>query len=517
MILASLNGSIKGIHHETIQITDGLIMTITPQETTLDFSTAVAPNIFDVLCNSNLIAPLLLANLLSPELWLLSEKIRAKYSTPKGVDGNALTTPPATSEEGIPNAIRAIQRQIDHGFKHIHPNEVAEIYGYLDIQAERSRSGNEPLNELLERMQQALKDRSRLGEHQSKLTAQLLDDISHERFPAYIYQNYDLVRAHRKFSGHGSRAPNGLTSCLDETTIFIALILALNQEDVSGIAILSSPTHYSAFGYGPNNESWWFYGKNRLYSKTQWNVMVHETFNGDAQSCFDTLFADFNKITTVAGAFEFDAGKCSIEFADLNQYVERMDDFFGVRLQQIDQGLSHPQQRTPESPFSAILRKTLGIQSKTDVEQLVQQLPEPWLKSVSYAYRSWNVPDRMPYLETARRNPLAIKLASQLADVSAALLRVQHIKKTESIFSDRDRVALPDETLRLDSGTDRDKALLLHVLLEHISQRNNPISTVVKSAYGQENSWVFYQDACYQLSDMNIVVDPSSSEVLFTL
>ena len=494
-------------------------MTVKSQDTTLDPSAAVSPNIFDVLCNSTLIAPILLANLLSPDLWLLSEKIRSKYSPIQGDLEPASTPTPAIaiSDDGLSKALREIQRQIDRGFKHVHPNEIAEIYGYLDIQTERNRLGDVQLTKTLDNIQQAFKDRAALGEQQAALTILILNDLSHERFPAYIYQNYDLVHAHRKFRGHGSRAPDGLTSCLDETTIFIALVLALNPDDVSGIAVLSSQTHYSAFGYGPNGEPWWFYGKNRLYSKVQWRLMVNENFGGNAQRCFDALFADFNKMTTASGTFEFDTGQCSITVANLQQYLEPIDDFFGVRLRQVAQGLSHPQQAATESPFSAILRQTLSIQSRADVEQLVERLPGPLFNSVRYAYRAWDVPDRTPYLHAARRNPLTIKLASQLEDVSAALLRVQDIKKIESIFNDRERVALPDETLRLESGTDRDKALLLHVLLEHIAQRDIQNSALVKSAYGLENSWVFYQNTCYQMSDLRPVTTPLSSTVIFSL
>ena len=494
-------------------------MTVRPQDTTLDPSAAVSPNIFDVLYNSTLIAPILLANLLSPNLWLLSEKIRFKYSPSQGALEPAPTPIPAIAirDNGLSKALREIQRQIDRGFKHVHPNEIAEIYGYLDIQTERRRLGDELLNDTLDKLQQAFKERAALGEQQATLTNVILHDISHERFPAYIYQNYDLVHAHRKFRSHGSRAPDGLTSCLDETTIFVALVLALNPDEVSGIAILSSQTHYSAFGYGPDKEPWWFYGKNRLYSKKQWRLIIDENFGGDAQRCFDALFADFNKITTAAGAFEFDTGQCSIEVADLQQYLEQVDDFFGMRLRQVAQGLSQPRQTAADSPFSAILRQTLSIQSRADVEQLVERLPAPLFNSVRYAYRAWDVPDRPPYLHAARRNPLAIKLASQLEDVSAALLQLQKITKSESIFNDRERVALPDETLRLESGTDRDKALLLHVLLEHIAQRDKQTPGLVKSAYGLENSWVFYQDACYQMSDLRSVTGPNPSVVIFSL
>lgn len=494
-------------------------MNVRSQDTTLDPSAAVSPNIFDVLCNSTLITPILLANLLSSNLWLLSEKIRSKYSPSQGALEPAPTPIPAIAirDDGLSKTLREIQRQIDRGFKHVHPNEIAEIYGYLDIQTERRRLGDEQLNTTLDKLQQAFKERAALGEQQATLTNVILNDSSHERFPAYIYQNYDLVHAHRKFRGHGSRAPDGLTSCLDETTIFVALVLALNPDEVSGIAILSSQTHYSAFGYGPDNEPWWFYGKNRLYSKKQWRLMVDENFGGDAQRCFDALFADFNKITTAAGAFEFDTGQCSIEVADLQQYLEQVNDFFGMRLRQVARALSHPRQAAAESPFNAILRQTLSIQSRTDVEKLVEQLADPLLNSVRYAFRAWDVPDRTPYLHAARRNPLAIKLASQLEDVSVALLQLQKITKSESIFNDRERVALPDETLRLESGTDRDKALLLHVLLEHIAQRDKQTPALVKSAYGLENSWVFYQDACYQMNDLRSVTAPHPSVVIFSL
>jgi hypothetical protein len=164
------------------------------------------------LCNSTLIAPIPLANLLSADLWLLSEKIRSKYSPSKGTleTAPALIPAVAVGEEGLSRVLSEIQRQVDRGFKHVHPNEIADIYGYLDIQTERRRLGHEQVNDTLGKIQRALEDRAALGEQQNALTTLILNDISHERFPAYIYQNYDLVHAHRKFRGHGSRAPDGL-------------------------------------------------------------------------------------------------------------------------------------------------------------------------------------------------------------------------------------------------------------------------------------------------------------------
>jgi len=54
-------------------------------------------------------------------------------------------------------------------------------------------------------------------------------------------------------------------------------------------------------------------------------------------------------------------------------------------------------------------------------------------------------------------------------------------------------------------------------LLEHIAQRDKQTPGLVKSAYGLENSWVFYQDACYQMSELRSVMAPHPSVVIFSL
>ena len=48
---------------------------------------------------------------------------------------------------------------------------------------------------------------------------------------------------------------------------------------------------------------------------------------------------------------------------------------------------------------------------------------------------------------------------------------------------------MPDETLRLKTGTDRDKALLLHVLLEHHLQAHQ-LPYEVQSVYTKDESFV---------------------------
>jgi hypothetical protein len=45
-----------------------------------------------------------------------------------------------------------------------------------------------------------------------------------------------------------------------------------------------------------------------------------------------------------------------------------------------------------------------------------------------------------------------------------AIVYVEAIPGRESIFNDADRIAMPDEVIRLQTGTERDRELLLRVL-----------------------------------------------------
>ena len=57
------------------------------------------------------------------------------------------------------------------------------------------------------------------------------------------------------------------------------------------------------------------------------------------------------------------------------------------------------------------------------------------------------------------------------------------IAGSESIFEDPDRIAMLDETIRFDTGSDRDKALLLHVLIERVVARRGSARTAVKTVF----------------------------------
>ena len=82
---------------------------------------------------------------------------------------------------------------------------------------------------------------------------------------------------------------------------------------------------------------------------------------------------------------------------------------------------------------------------------------------------------------------------------------VTAIGGTESIFEDRNRIAMPDETARFGTGTIRDKALLLHVLLERVLGAERLAGIGIETLFSETDSFVRGGHFCISLSKMTYV------------
>lgn len=442
-------------------------------------SVAVSPNIFDVFFDTDLIGTLCLANLLSSALWSFSEKIRAQ----------ADADPTAVASE-IPPSIRLIQKYLNKSFTHLHPAEVASVYGLVDLSLERARFDGPSFDEAVHGLEACFLEFRKKGNAFEIAGDQVISWILNGKFPSYVYTNFDLIKAQRNVTGHSTKSPNGLTSCLDEVALFIALAITIPKSgDVRAIMVMSSVSHYGAFGYAEDGRSWWFNGKNQLYSKHEWDCLVAEQYAGNHQACFDQMFSNFSQMTTVSGLFDFSSGQSSIPDEYLDEYLQVMASFFGVSLRQVVEGLKNKQTSMPESDHANFFRQLLGLGSREHLLHQLQTTTALWAEKAFYAYRSLQIESLTPYLLNARRNPLAREAARAARGIDDIVAIVRSLSGTSSIFNDRERIAMPDETLRLKTGTDRDKALLLHVLLEHYMQTNQ-LQHEVQSVYTTTESFV---------------------------
>lgn len=467
------------------------------------FCAAICPNIFDAFANTDFLLPLVLGNLLSQKLWDLSDRVQKKLKEP-----DPASTMQAEVIDDPLKLIRAIQHQLDRQFKHLHPNAVATTYGELNLVDERERLGEQAVNNALAIIEENFLARVREGSIPAEAIEPLLEGINQDRFPAFFYANFDVVLANRALTGRRSSAPMGLTSCLDEVAIFAALAMTMPSADIANVIALTSASHYTAFGWTPAGEPWWLYGKNKLFSRQDWAQLTREQFNGDGQAAFDHFFKDMEHIVSVAGTFDLKTGKSGIIDEHRLAIIEKLDLFFGIRLSQLSAGLDQPITVLPESPLAPVLRKLLGTQSLERTRQHLLTAQAPELLQVLYSYRSLEVPDLHPYLQVARHQPLSKERSLTLSSRQEAIEIVRAIQATESIFKDRNRIAMPDETLRLQTGTDRDKALLLHVLLEHVNRAHATNETFVTLITALD-SFVCGHDSCISLNTLHEATRPT--------
>jgi hypothetical protein len=198
----------------------------------------VAPNFFDAVLDPELIFSLVLANLMSPRLWDLRERLLQSSEPIKPLSESY---------------IQRIQQLIDGHFEHVTPVRVVEMNGVIDLNVEGERLGSAAVEYALSKVLSTLDWRVRRGTLQKDFFP--LELISRRKFPAYVYSTIDEAWASRRLLQRRKHKPLGLTCCLDEAAIFTALNLMLPKGSVDELVLIGSPAHYSALPPSSQNST----------------------------------------------------------------------------------------------------------------------------------------------------------------------------------------------------------------------------------------------------------------------
>ena len=339
----------------------------------------VAPNFFDAVLDPELIFSLVLANLMSPRLWDLRERLLQSSEPIKPLSESY---------------IQRIQQLIDGHFEHVTPVRVVEMNGVIDLNVEGERLGSAAVEYALSKVLSTLDWRVRRGTLQKDFFP--LELISRRKFPAYVYSTIDEAWASRRLLQRRKHKPLGLTCCLDEAAIFTALNLMLPKGSVDELVLIGSPAHYSVLTWTAEG-AWWFYTKHELYSASTWSQLVAGTYTGDAQMAFDDRLPNFDRIITASGTYRFAEGETSITELRLAAIVAKLDAFFGCRLSQLDLALRHPAKPVTASDLAPTIQ---GILTASDAKMVQSRLHRaaldeghPAALRALYAFRTLDVPD----------------------------------------------------------------------------------------------------------------------------
>lgn len=456
----------------------------------------VRPNLFDAYCDSRLVLPLVLANLAAPRLWALAEKLKSR----------AKDFPDDGHPHGLSPFIRAAAKQIDRDFEHLKPEDVAAMIGTYDLAAERARLGAEIVDTAIDSIIRSCRYRMERGTLQASA---LLAIIESGQFPAYCYTNIDIIRAHRRLLKKRAHPPAGLTSCVDEAAMFAALAMTMPADVMYDCVMLSSPTHVTAFGRDGHGRSYWFFGKNLIFSKADWDERVQTRYSGDSQQAFDDLLPAADRILGIEGVFDFRTGISEITPDNFLSIKTGIQDFFGLLPKQLDIAFAQAISHAPPSAFAPIFRRFLPAKDHADFARFLKHgigVESREIRMVAASYRALDGCDPRIYLGAARRSILR---DLDLSSPDTILMHMRGFSSRQSIFEDDNRIAMPDETLIFGGGSARDMALLLHIALERST------GTQVTTSITETDAFVQAGDTTWSATTLSETKPPPASALRY--
>lgn len=414
----------------------------------MDPSQVVAPDFFDAIAEPDVLLPLVMANAMSPRLWRLGRKVA-----------------------GAPDPLEAARRVVDTSFTHALPDRITDVSGLLDLDAERRRLGADVVDCAIAEIDRGWEDRRRRG--LLPTVDDLQESIAAARFPAYAYANIDVINAARRATGGPAQRPRGLTSCLDEAALFAALVMTAPAvtSTLDGIAMLASSLHYTVFGW-TGDESWWFWSKRDLYTRKAFHEsVIHHHEGNPADAVTAVMAAPFRRLISRRGHIDFVALQSSLPPDEVERTFTAIEGFFGHRPHGFETPLDDLQFVTP-SPHDVLFDEAVRCSSAAEVQRVVRTHLSAAGSTAGaatqslLAFRSLEVGDLMPYLNAARRGPLVKAQAAQLRSVDDVVAVAAELGEGPAL-GDPARLALPDEVLGRGCCSPVERALLLHVLLEH--------------------------------------------------
>lgn len=313
-----------------------------------DPSQIVAPDLFDAIAEPDTLLPLVMANAMSPRLWRLGRKV------PRAAD-----------------PLEAARRVVDSAFAHASPERVAEVSGYLDLDAERARLGTEVVDRAVAEINLGWDIRRRLG--LLGPDDELQEVMETGRFPAYTYANVDVINAARRIGGGPAQRPRGLTSCLDEAALFGSLIMMAPRvtATLDGILMLASSLHYTVFGW-TGEDSWWFWSKRDLFTRESFAERVARDHGGDwAEAVTFVMATPVCRVISRRGHIDLHARTSSLPPEEIERTLAAVDGFFGHRLR----GLESLDDLTfvAPSPHDVMFDEAVGCGSADEVAAVVRR------------------------------------------------------------------------------------------------------------------------------------------------
>jgi hypothetical protein len=426
-------------------------------------SWAARPALLEAAADPDLLMALVLADLMSPSLWEFRDGVERLL--PGAVQTFAHDP---SQDEQTRLVMEEIHTFMDRHLFHISPLETEAVWGRLDLAEERARIGAAEVDYTVGLIRDALEERRGLGILTDAQDIVPLIDAG--AFPDYEYSTIDAIRAHRRRLGHGKHKPLGVTCCADEAVLAAALAWAAGHVRLENAVVIGSPTHYTTL-VERHGRGYWFNGKHECHDAVSWAQACAATSAGDVQAAFEARVQGFDRILTLLGSHRFHGNESTLGEERLDRRDDWLKDFFGAELRQITdarrRGVRFAPEPLDETDLQGLDAAPDAAAARRRVEEIARDHPDSVAALARYAFRDLGVERPQAYLDAAARGHLVRRQAAASTRLDDALGVVAAVAGRESVFSDLERISLPDEVLLFGSGSHRDKALLLYTLVRH--------------------------------------------------
>lgn len=411
-------------------------------------SRACRPNLFDVVADPQLLIALILANLTSPVLWELGERIAARRE-------------PGAPGPSLDDVMLGIQSYTDQHLFHISPLGVAETWGLLDLDEERERLGKAVVDYAVGEIVENLHARADLGTLTTR--QDIFAIIDSGRFPEYHYSNIDIIRAYPRLLGRRKHRPIGVTTCADEAVLMASLCAVLHGARVADTLILGAPVHYTVL-ISHAGEACWLNGKHEAFTENGWRRFVANQDSAGIQRAVDTRMA-CDRIIAPMGACVIPDAWSAIPRPELDTVCTWLDDFFTTTLDWVAAIRGHPP-RFIENPLTGFDWDRLdtpsdALSARALLRGLAREYPGSIFEAALYAARDLGVARPEVYLRAGARGHLVRARAARVTTIEDALDVLRRIDGNRSAVACSHCIALPDEVLKFDTGDSVDRAFLL--------------------------------------------------------
>jgi len=421
-----------------------------------DFSRAVRPTLFDVAAQPALLVAQTYANLMSPAAWEIKARIDKRIS--------------ATASERRERAnvyMEEIHEYVNRKFYHASQRGTVGIWGVLDLEEERRRLSPQLVDYALGLIMRTLEDRRDRGI--LRPGQNIFHLVEKGAFPAYEYSTVDILEALGRIRKRKHR-PLGVSACGDEAALIYALACLDAGTDLSQIAILGSPFHYTVF-VQHEERGHWFNGKREYHNDETWSQLTSGQSPAKIQNEFNSRIGNLDRVISVHGVHSLNTNECTIPKEKLTKLHNSLSAFFGIEVRQIGEakkaGVSWKRNSILEAPPLDLSNTESPQDVENNVRRMAKQYPESVYALALYSFRSAHVDLPEAYLRVALRGERTKKRAARIRCIDDAIEATRGITGRESVLGTTERIAMPNEVLRFDTGTHLEKAFLLFSLMHN--------------------------------------------------